>query len=211
MQAPVSESVVEPSMPQPPSASVQSATASSAPRARGSGPATDMLQGMGQAIKDLDDIGTGLPEHELPAMDIGPGGVVGALARNDTKVWAKIAKRLGRDWWCRLDWGAPPEGGWERVVAEGERAWPLMTPGKIFKDDGTVAEGVSPSGVRLYASTSRRPRGAHAIICGSRRGCSRRRAATASSSPAISASTRRAAKRTPARRLTGPCEGLQRN
>lgn len=105
-----------------------------------------MLAGMGNAIEQLDDVGAGLPEHELPLTDIGPGGVVGALQRNDTKAWAKVAKRLGRDWWVRLDWGAPPDGGWARVVAEGERAWPIMTPGKIFKADGSVAEGVSPSG-----------------------------------------------------------------
>ena len=105
-----------------------------------------MLEGMGQAIHELDDIGLDLPAKELPLTDIGPGGVVGALERRDSKAWAKVAKKLGRDWWVRLDWGAPPEGGWAGVVAEGERAWPLMGPGKIYKADGSVGEGISPSG-----------------------------------------------------------------
>lgn len=121
-------------------------TSSSAPRALGSGAASDMIAGMGKAIENLDDVGLDLPVHELPMTDIGPGGVVGALERQDTKAWAKVAKRLGRDWWVRLDWGTPPPGGWERVVEEGERAWPLMTPGRILRGDGQVLEGVSPSG-----------------------------------------------------------------
>ena len=105
-----------------------------------------MLTSMGRAVEDLDDLGLDLPTHALPLTDIGPGGVVGALERGDAKAWAKVAKRLGRDWWVRLDWGAPPAGGWENVVAEGERAWPLMAPGRIQRSDGSVVEGVSPSG-----------------------------------------------------------------
>ena len=106
-----------------------------------------MLGGLGDdGVKNLDDIGLDLPVKELARTDIGDGGVVGALERKDTDAWAKIAKKLARDWWVRLDWGAPPEGGWSSVVEEGEKAWPHMRPGKIFKADGSVAEGISPSG-----------------------------------------------------------------
>ena len=79
-------------------------------------------------------------------MDIGPGGVVGALERRDSAAFKKIARRLGKDWWCALDWGQPPPGGgWARVCEEGARAWPFMQPGRIFRD-GKVVDGVSPSG-----------------------------------------------------------------
>lgn len=79
-------------------------------------------------------------------MDIGPGGIVGALERRDSAAFKKIARRLGKDWWCALDWGAPPPGGgWARVCDEGARAWPFMQPGRIFRD-GKVVDGVSPSG-----------------------------------------------------------------
>ena len=107
-----------------------------------------MLGGLGDdGVKRLDDIGLDLPVKELARTDIGDGGVVGALERKDTAAWAKIAKKLARDWWVRLDWGAPPEGGsWSSVMEEGEKAWPHMRPGKIFKADGSVAEGISPSG-----------------------------------------------------------------
>lgn len=107
----------------------------------------DMLGALGQASGDLDDVGADLPAKELKPLDVGEGGILDALERGDQAVFTKIARRLGRDWWCALDWGAAPAaGGWARLRDEGERAWPFMTPGRIIKGDGTVVDGVSPSG-----------------------------------------------------------------
>ena len=105
-----------------------------------------MLEGMGDA--NLDDVGIGAPEYELEPLDVGPGGVCGALSAGaeGDKALRRIARRLGRDWWVALDWGAPPPGGWARVCEEGERAAPFMQPGRIKRADGSIAEGVSPSG-----------------------------------------------------------------
>jgi len=106
-----------------------------------------MLEGMGDA--DLDDVGVGLPEVELEALDIGPSGVVGLLTcgPDSEKTLRKIARRLGKDWWIALEWGEEPmSGGWARAREEGARAWPHMEPGRIKRADGSIAEGISPSG-----------------------------------------------------------------
>lgn len=115
------------------------------PVAAHSGSAADMLDGLGRTAEQLDDLGLDLPAKELKPMDIGPGGVVGALKRRDAAAFKRIARRLGKDWWCALDWGEAPLGGWQRVCDEGARAWPFMQPGRILRD-GQVLDGVSPSG-----------------------------------------------------------------
>lgn len=107
--------------------------------------ASDMLEGMGTS--DLDDVGRDLPAYELEPLALGPGGVRGVLQRRDRAALAQIAQRLGRDWWVALDFGGSEDAEtWSKACAEGQRAWSKMKPGKIKHSDGSVSEGVSPSG-----------------------------------------------------------------
>ena len=83
--------------------------------------------------------------HELPKLELPPGGVLSALERKDAEAFKQIAKELGRNWWVALDWGGSPET-WREINEEGARAWPLMEPGKLIRADGVEVVGVSPSG-----------------------------------------------------------------
>ncbi|KAL1521132.1 hypothetical protein AB1Y20_022686 [Prymnesium parvum] len=113
----------------------------------------DALSALG--TNDLDGIGAGAPVVELEKLDLGADGVRGAIERQDSAAFARVAKELGRSWWVALEWGdedmsGPFWGGsantWRAICEEGRRVWPLMEAGKLIRADGEEVVGASPSG-----------------------------------------------------------------
>ncbi len=103
----------------------------------------------------VDSVGEGLPAHEVEPVDLGVGGLVGALARHDDAALDKLVAHLAaRDSAvCRLGIGAASLSE-IRSQAEGARA--QMRPGEVRACDGAIISGASPSGAErgdVYART----------------------------------------------------------
>ena len=100
-----------------------------------------------ERLAHIDLVGAGLPTVELTPQAIADGGLLGAARRGDWSVFTDFARATFERGWALADLGAPSVL-WPAMAREGELLWAGMQPGRTSRNDGTVLEGVSPSGAR---------------------------------------------------------------
>ena len=99
-------------------------------------------------LRLIDEVGSGFPVAELPPLDLGHGGVLGALRRSDDATLAALAARLAEDKWVACALGADA-GALAGFAAEAARARAFMRPGEVRASDGSgTVSGRSPSGAK---------------------------------------------------------------
>ena len=92
-------------------------------------------------------IGIGQPVHLLEPTVHPSGGLLGAAARGDKTVFARLADQLRLRGFALADLGASEEF-WPQIGEEGRSLWPLMKPGILQSAEGIETRGRDPSGSR---------------------------------------------------------------
>ena len=90
----------------------------------------------------IDVVGCSLPVVELPPLELGAGGLLGAL--EDPRALSTLVAALAERDCVTCSLGLP-SASLAAIVSEGEQAWDAMRPGELRAPDGGTVSGRSPS------------------------------------------------------------------